>query len=210
LPRASHTTNDSGRLRVLGIDPGLANVGYGVIDWHPDRSQGQVVEYGVIQTRVGDALPARLEKIHDQLTALVERLKPSVAAIEQIYFARNVKTAMVVAHGRAACVLATSRRRLEVVEYTPLQIKQALTGHGRAAKRQVQMMVRSLLNLDQMPRPDHAADALATALCHVHSLALNKKIEQAHGDTDNGRPEDAEDPRKALLASRRRKGRRRR
>jgi len=207
----------SGPLRVLGIDPGLADVGWGAIDSPRDGAAARLVDYGVIQTAAGDSLAARLDQIYQRLSGLIERVKPDVVAIEQLFFAKNVKTAMVVAHGRAACILATARGGVSVCEYTPLEIKQALTGHGRASKEQVQRMVRVVLRLTEIPRPDHAADALAAALCHVHSLPLREKIDRARGKLAaagakaaaavNG--PDEMDPRKLLLAQqRRRRGRR--
>lgn len=199
-----------GSLRVMGIDPGLADIGWGVIDWRADLSKGSLVAKGLIQTRAGRPLAERLHEIYTQLSAVIEENHPDVTAIEELFFAKNVKTAMVVAHGRAACILATASRRVAVCEYTPLQIKQALTGHGRAGKEQVQWMVRALLGLDEIPKPDHVADALAAALCHVHSLALTAKIQKATGAIGAEAPSAAElDPRKMLLAQIRRKGRRR-
>lgn len=199
-----------GSLRVLGIDPGLADVGFGVIDWRADLSKGKLVTQGLIQTRAGRPLAERLHEIYTQLTAVIEETHPDVTAVEELFFAKNVKTAMVVAHGRAACILATASRRVAVCEYTPLQIKQALTGHGRASKQQVQWMVRALLGLEEVPKPDHVADALAAALCHVHSLALTEKIIKATGGNGADAPCAAElDPRKMLLAQVRRKHRRR-
>ncbi|MCL5271674.1 MAG: crossover junction endodeoxyribonuclease RuvC [bacterium] len=198
-----------GVLRVLGIDPGLADVGWGLIDWRERDRRASLVDYGVIRTPAGAPLPRRLDLIYTGLTQLIERTRPAVAAVEELFFAKNVKTAMVVAHGRAACLLATAREGLELAEYTPLQIKQALTGHGRAAKLQVQLMVRAVLGLAEVPRPDHAADALAAALCHAHSLGMNEKVARARAATGaDGNP--LEDPRKLLLASMRHsRGRRR-
>lgn len=205
---APHASSESGFFRVLGIDPGLADVGYGVIDWRPADSTARLVRMGVIQTAAGRPLAERLDHIYSQLSQLIEETHPAVVAIEELFFAKNVKTAMVVAHGRAAAVLATARRKVPLCEYTPLQIKLALTGHGRASKGQVQSMVRALLALAEIPRPDHAADALAAALCHVHSLALTEKIQRATGCTDGAGIADL-DPRKMLLSQMRRHRRRR-
>jgi crossover junction endodeoxyribonuclease RuvC len=185
----------TGPLRVLGIDPGLADVGFGVIDV-PPGAQPRLVRYGVIHTEAGQPLADRLYQIYRRLASLIEEIGPAVVAIEELFFAKNVKTAMVVAHGRAACILATAGRETELVEYTPLQIKQALTGHGRADKRQVQLMVRAVLGLEEIPKPDHAADALAAALCYVHSKGVAEKVRAlADATTDP----DEEDPRKRLL-----------
>lgn len=209
---SSPTQPDQGSLRVLGIDPGLADVGYGVIDWRAAQSKGQLVAMGLVQTRAGLPLAERLYQIFTRLSALVEETRPDVVAIEELFFAKNIKTAMAVAHGRAACVLATASHRVPVCEYTPLQIKQALTGHGRAGKEQVQWMVRALLGLAETPKPDHVADALAAALCHVHSLALTEKIQRATGKADGAAVPCAAaelDPRKMMLAQVRRHRRRR-
>jgi crossover junction endodeoxyribonuclease RuvC len=197
-------------LRVLGIDPGLADIGWGLIDWDARAGRARLVDYGVVQTPAGLALPERLAKIHRDLAAIVARAAPAVVAVEELFFAKNVKTAMGVAHGRAACILAAAPGR-QLVEYTPLQIKKALTGSGRAGKQQVQMMVRALLGLKEIPRPDHAADALGAALCHVHSLALAGKLAAARtaAAPANGKT-DAVNPLKALLAQSRRPSRRRR
>jgi crossover junction endodeoxyribonuclease RuvC len=192
-------------LRVLGIDPGLADIGWGVIDWTTGAGRAQLVEYGAIRTKAGEELADRLRQIHDALAAIVARMNPAVVAVEQLFFATNVKTAMSVAHGRAACILGAAPGRL-FFEYTPLQIKKALTGHGQAGKLQVQMMVRALLGLKTIPRPDHAADALGAALCHVHSLALAGKVAAATPRADT----DAEKPIKAVLAMARGRKRRRR
>jgi crossover junction endodeoxyribonuclease RuvC len=201
----------------MGIDPGLSDVGYGVIDWDGRAGRARLVRYGVTRTKAGVPLAERLMTIHRELAAIAEADAPDAIVVEELFFAANVKTAMVVAHGRAACILATAPGR-QLVEYTPLQIKKALTGHGRAGKLQVQMMVRALLGLEEIPRPDHAADALAAALCHVHSLALDAKIGKAMmsatGRAAPGKAENAAaaepNPLKALLALSRRSGRRRR
>lgn len=198
-------------VRVMGIDPGVREVGYGVIDWVTATRRSQLVDYGVIHTSASLPLGRRLELIHRELGEHIRVHGPQVAAIEELYFAKNAKTAMMVAHGRAACMLAASGGGMEILEYTPLQIKQALTGSGRAGKQQVQAMVRVVLELAETPRPDHAADALAAALCHVHSMGLREKAErlrtEGHG-VDGG----ALKPEKLRLVAlgRRRRGRRRR
>lgn len=209
------TDRSAGVLRVLGIDPGLADVGWGLIDWTERSSKARLVDYGVIQTPAGSPLAERLDQIYSRLSAIIEKFCPDAVSIEELYFAKNAKTAMVVAHGRAAAVLATARRRVRLCEYTPLQIKQALTGHGRAGKMQVQMMVKAVLGLETIPKPDHAADALAAALCHVHSLALREKIDRAQARAADlpcrePRLDEELNPRKALLAQMRTRKRHRR
>lgn len=151
---------------VLGIDPGLANTGWGIIE---ERS-GQVRcrAYGRIKTSAGSDLAVRLRHIADDVNAVVERYHPEEAAIEGVYFGANVRSAIPTAHARGAALVACSLCGVEVGEYTPMQIKQAVVGTGAADKAQVAYMVRTLLHLDHDPRPDHAADALACAICHTH------------------------------------------
>jgi crossover junction endodeoxyribonuclease RuvC len=161
---------------VLGIDPGLADTGWGLVACAPDGSRARLIEYGVVRTAAGLPLAQRLDTIFRTIGDLIEQWRPVAVAIEQLFFAKNAKTAMVVAHGRAAAVLATARHHVEVTEFTPLQIKQALTGHGRASKIQVQMMVRAVLGLKDVPKPDHAADALAAALCLIHTLGRQRLL----------------------------------
>lgn len=198
-------------LRVLGIDPGLADVGWGAIETHGGRSL--LLGYGVIQTRAGQDIATRLDAIYRRVSELIDELEPAVVAIENLYFAKNAKTAMVVAHGRAAAILATAGHGIRLFEYTPLEIKQALTGHGRAGKSQVQSMVKVVLGLAEIPKPDHAADALAAALCHLHSAALERKVGKAMvaAGVRNGNGEEKPEinPNKILLAQMRR-GRKRR
>lgn len=198
-------------LRVLGLDPGLADVGWGVVEHRPAHP-ARLLDYGVVQTQAGAPLAHRLDLIYRGIEDVIEVHAPAVAAVEQLYFARNVKTAMVVAHGRAACILATARRQLEVFEYTPLQIKQALTGHGRARKDQVQQMVRVVLAMDDVPRPDHAADALAAAICHINLLGLREKIARVDRGlaAQAGEDDQAGAARRLLLQARRPRRRRRR
>ena len=204
----AETAAGGGTLRVLGIDPGLADVGWGAIECGVD-GLCRLIDYGVIRTGPEAPLPERLGTIHGAVGELMGRIAPRAVAVEQLYFAKNVKTAMIVAHGRAACILAIAGHSATLREPTPLQIKQALTGHGRAGKRQVQAMVRALLGLAEVPRPDHAADALAAALCHIHMMGLEARMESALAAA-LGEDTMEPDPRKALLmqARSRRRGRR--
>ena len=151
---------------ILGIDPGLANTGWGVVEER--RGEVRCRAYGCIQTSSGSDLAVRLRHIADDLTAVVERYRPQEAAVEGVYFGANVRSAIPTAHARGAALVAISLCGVEVGEYTPMQIKQAVVGTGAADKRQVTYMVRSLLHLDHDPRPDHAADALACAICHAN------------------------------------------
>lgn len=154
---------------VIGIDPGTATTGYGLIQEERDGRLAAVA-YGVITTPAGEALPHRLLQLHQQLSALVARHRPESGAVESLFFQRNVKTAMAVAQGRGVAMLALAQAGIPVSEYSPLQVKQSVVGYGGADKVQMQHMVRTLLGLEAIPRPDDAADALAVAICHLHSV----------------------------------------
>ena len=151
---------------ILGIDPGLANTGWGIVEER--RGDVRCRAYGSIETSAGSDLADRLRRIANELTAVVDRYHPQEAAVEGIYFGANVRSAIPTAHARGAALVACSLCSVEVGEYTPMQIKQAVVGTGSADKAQVTYMVRTLLHLDHDPRPDHAADALACAVCHAH------------------------------------------
>lgn len=151
---------------ILGIDPGLAHTGWGIVEERCGEVRCRA--YGCIETSAGSDLAARLRRIADELTAVVDRYHPQEAAVEGIYFGANVRSAIPTAHARGAALVACSLCSVEVGEYTPMQIKQAVVGTGSADKAQVTYMVRTLLHLDHDPRPDHAADALACAVCHAH------------------------------------------
>jgi crossover junction endodeoxyribonuclease RuvC len=156
-------------MRIIGIDPGTAITGFGVIDIEKG-GKASLVEAGVVRTPAHTPLPERLLTIHTDITELIEEFKPHTMSIEKLYFARNVTTAISVAHARGVVILAGEHAGLTVYEYTPLQIKQAMTGYGRATKSQIQEMVRVMLGLKKAPSPDDAADALAAALTHSHQL----------------------------------------
>lgn len=152
---------------ILGIDPGIATMGYGVVE-----SKGNKLVYhthGCIYTTPDMALPARLEAIYDGVRQLIRQFTPDAVSVEELFFAKNVKTAITVAHARGATLLACQKERIPMFEYTPKQAKQAVVGYGSADKKQVQYMVRVLLNLKETPKPDDAADALALAICHSHT-----------------------------------------
>lgn len=155
---------------ILGIDPGLATTGYGIINGKGNNLE--IVTYGSITTPKDKEYSKRLKKIYDEICKLIESFKPTIMAIEELFFCRNVKSALNVGQARGVIILAGSKKNIEVREYTPLQIKQAITGFGRANKNQVQEMVKLLLNLKYCPCPDHAADALAAAICCAHSLKI--------------------------------------
>jgi len=155
---------------VLGIDPGTATTGYGVVN-----SEGgalSLVSYGVIETPAGTPLPERLQMIYRGVTEVVRRCGPAEAAVEELFFSKNARTALAVGHGRGVALLALADAGLPVSEYKPAQIKQAITGYGQADKRQMQEMVRLLLGLESLPKPDDAADALAIAICHTNTQRL--------------------------------------
>lgn len=154
-------------MRILGIDPGIATVGFGVID--ADRGKQKYVTCGVISTPAHTALSSRLDQIYTDLAELFDSLRPDAISIEELFFNTNITTGIAVAHGRGVILLAAYRHKIPVYEYTPLQVKQAVVGYGRAEKKQVIDMVRRILSMPSPPKPDDAADALAMALCHARS-----------------------------------------
>ncbi len=158
--------------KVLGLDPGLASTGYGLVS--VDGARSRHVTHGVIRTTTDLSSGERLNKLFDELSLLVARYKPDEAAIEEIYFAKNSKTYLSVAQAKGVLLLALARHLVPVTEYSPLQIKRAVAGNGRAEKRQVQELVRLILGLPEIPEPDHAADALAAAICHGHQAQFRR------------------------------------
>lgn len=157
---------------VLGIDPGTATIGYGLVRELNDGSL-QSVAYGVIRTYPKDPMWERLRIIHKDLTKIIATHKPDRAGIEELFFAKNVTTAITVAQGRGVLMLALAQAKLPIAEYKPNEVKQSMTGYGSADKSQMQEMTRALLGLDDIPRPDDAADALAVAITDIHSLRYN-------------------------------------
>lgn len=160
---------------VVGIDPGTAITGFGVVR-QTNNDHLQAVAYGVINTDAGLGLEKRLDQIFTQLESLLMLHRPNCAAVEQLFFSKNVKTALAVGQARGVALLALTRSGLPVAEYTPMQIKQAVVGYGGADKNQVQQMVRVLLDLPEIPQPDDAADALAVAICHLHTLQFDQLV----------------------------------
>jgi crossover junction endodeoxyribonuclease RuvC len=155
---------------VLGIDPGTAITGYALVR---ETEEGlALVDSGVITTSSDQPLPARLQAIYYGLTEIARQHRPDAAAVEELFFSRNARTALSVGHARGVTLLALADSGLPIYEYKPLQIKQAVAGYGAADKRQVQQMVAMLLSLDAAPQPDDAADAVAVAVCHIHSAAM--------------------------------------
>jgi crossover junction endodeoxyribonuclease RuvC len=162
-------------MRIVGIDPGLAIVGWGVIEAESGRMK--LVDYGTVTTPAGMAMPERLMLVHDGVRRIVETYKPDAVAFEELFFCNNVKTAIAVGQARGVALLAAREAyEGELYEYTPKQVKQALTGYGHADKNQIQQMVKALLGLDHIPRPDDAADALAIAICRANCPALSEQF----------------------------------
>lgn len=161
-------------MRILGIDPGTAIVGYGLIE--KIRSGYLCKGFGSVRTSSKKSLPDRLQQIYRELQALIDEFQPDCLAVEELFFNKNTKTALAVGQARGVILLAGVEKNLPVFEYTPLQVKQAIAGYGRAEKRQVQEMVKILLKLEKKPTPDDAADALAIAICHAHSHKLNELL----------------------------------
>jgi len=149
---------------ILGIDPGIATTGYGVIELQVTSYKLQVIDYGCIKTSLKLSFSERLLKIYNEIVTIIKKYKPARIGVESVYFAKNVKTAMKVSEARGVVMLAAGRLGIPVFELTPLQVKQALTSYGQASKLQVQEMVKRILNLKEIPRPDDAADALAVAI----------------------------------------------
>ncbi len=162
-----------GELTTLGIDPGTAILGFGVIRGTSDPF---LVDVGVIETDAGSPMPERLVILHQRTSELIDRYRPDVLAIEQLFFARNVTTAIAVGQARGVVLLAAAQKGVPVAEYSPSEVKYAVVGYGKADKRQMQEMVRIILNLSHAPAPDDAADALAIALCHAQTAPFQDRV----------------------------------
>jgi crossover junction endodeoxyribonuclease RuvC len=156
----------------LGFDPGTARLGYGVIASDPDP---RAIDYGIIATDADLPMAQRLVEIHEAVTELIQVFRPDAVAVERLFFAQNVTTAMTVGQARGVVLLAAAQRGLPVAEYAPSEVKQAIVGYGKADKRQIQEMVRIMLGLESVPRPDDAADALAIAICHVQVAPFRER-----------------------------------
>lgn len=155
-------------MRILGIDPGIATVGFAIVD--SDRSRQKLVGCGVITTPAHTSLSSRLDQIYTDLAELISAYHPDSVAVEELFFNTNITTGISVAHGRGVVLLCAYQAGLQIYEYTPMQVKQAVVGYGKAEKRQVMDMVKRILNLPATPKPDDAADAVAIALCHARSV----------------------------------------
>lgn len=158
-------------MRILGIDPGIAIVGFGVVDKNGNRYS--TVEYGAITTPAHTPLENRLKTIYDEMTLLFANFRPDAMSVEELFFNSNAKTAIAVGQARGVIILSAVENGVSIYEYTPLQVKQALTGYGRASKMQIQQMMRTMLGLSEIPKPDDVADALAIAVCHGNSVRYN-------------------------------------
>lgn len=166
-------------MRILGIDPGIAIVGFGLIE--AEKSQCKMLQYGAITTQAGLPLSKRLYQIERDMDELIEQFKPDAIAVEELFFTNNITTGIAVAHGRGIILCTAEKSGVPLYEYTPMQVKQAVVGYGLAEKKQVMDMVKRLLKLKAVPRPDDAADALAIAICHARSTtSLLSKV----GDTN--------------------------
>lgn len=154
-------------LIIMGIDPGFAIMGYGIVRYQGNHFD--VLDYGAVTTNAGVPLANRLLLLEEGLVQLLKQYKPEAVAVEDLFFNNNAKTALKVGQGRGVALLCAARENIPVFEYTPLQVKQGVTGYGRADKKQMQQMVKILLSLSTIPKPDDAADALAIAICHAHS-----------------------------------------
>ncbi len=159
-------------IRILGIDPGTATTGWAVIGEKGGCMQS--LAYGAISTSKNKKSHERLNEISSDLEKIIKKYKPAEAAVEDIFFFKNLKTAVKVSESRGAILLTLERNKLKIASYTPLQVKQALTGYGRAEKKQIQIMVKNILKLKSIPKPDDAADAIAIAICHIHSRKIKE------------------------------------
>jgi len=162
-------------MRILGIDPGYATIGFGIIDKDP-KGKLAVVDYGVIETPKNETIPVRLAVIASAMNTIMDKFKPDAVSVEELFFNTNITTGIKVAQARGVILYCVIQKCGKLYEYTPLQIKQALTGNGRAEKKQIQYMVTALLGLKNIPKPDDAADALAAAICHAHMGTFGERL----------------------------------
>lgn len=163
-------------MRVLGIDPGYAILGWGIID--VEGNHFRAVDYGAVTTEAGTDMPSRLKVLYNELMEIIAEYNPDEVSIEELFFNTNNKTAIFVGQARGVAILACVNSGVEIYEYTPLQIKQGLSGYGRADKKQIQKLVKTMLNLKEIPKPDDTADALAAAICHGYTASSRKRMEK--------------------------------
>lgn len=171
-----HSLDNQGSL-VIGIDPGTARTGFGIIRQLPS-GQLDVIDFGIITTSAGQAMSARLADLYASLVQIIDKYQPDSSAVEKLFFQRNVSTAMSVGQAKGVAILALAQAEIGVEEYSPNEIKLAVSGYGGADKRQMQEMVRTILKMNSLPKPDDAADALAVAICHCHSRKIRSLGEQ--------------------------------
>ena len=161
-------------MRILGIDPGFAITGYSIIDYIGNKFT--LINSGAITTKAGESFPDRLVKIYDDLENIIKLYKPDAISVEELFFNNNAKTAINVAQARGVILIVSRKLEIDTFEYTPLQIKQAVVGYGRADKMQVQRMVKSILNVEKLPKLDDTTDSMAAAICHAHSSKFAQKL----------------------------------
>ena len=169
---------------ILGIDPGYAIVGYGVLEYK--NNHFKTIDYGAITTEAGTDFNRRLEIVYDELSSLMEKYKPDAMSVEKVFYNSNAKTVIDVSQARGVIMLAAQKHKIPVFEYTPLQVKQSVVGYGRAEKKQIQEMIKRILFLEKVPKPDDTADALAMAVCHAHTSG--SVMGRAAGTNVNGMP----------------------
>jgi len=163
-------------MRVLGVDPGTATTGFGLVE--QESGKIRAVDYGCIRTSPDAPLPQRLHEVHARIQGIIRDFRPDVVAVEQVFFNKNARSALQVGQARGVVLLAANQTGLPVLEYTPLEVKMGVVGYGRASKRQIQSMIKVLLGLEDEPRPDDAADALAVALCCIHTETTLRELRQ--------------------------------
>ena len=161
-------------MRILGIDPGFAITGYSIIDYQGNKFK--LIDSGAVTTKAGESFPLRLTKIYDDLSMIIDEYKPDAISVEELFFNNNVKTAINVAQARGVVLVVGCQKQIPTYEYTPLQIKQAVAGYGRADKIQVQKMVKAILNVEKLPKLDDTTDSMAAAICHAHSARCSEKL----------------------------------
>ena len=161
-------------MRILGIDPGFAITGYSIIDYQGNKFK--LIDSGAVTTKAGESFPLRLTKIYDDLSMIIDEYKPDAISVEELFFNNNVKTAINVAQARGVVLVVGCQKQIPTYEYTPLQIKQAVAGYGRADNIQVQKMVKAILNVEKLPKLDDTTDSMAAAICHAHSARFSEKL----------------------------------
>ena len=161
-------------MRILGIDPGFAITGYSIIDYRGNKFK--LIDSGAVTTKAGESFPLRLTKIYDDLSMIIDEYKPDAISVEELFFNNNVKTAINVAQARGVVLVVGCQNQIPTYDYTPLQIKQAVAGYGRADKIQVQKMVKAILNVEKLPKLDDTTDSMAAAICHAHSARFSEKL----------------------------------